>query len=104
MSEYNGKERREDRRAARHQKHEDIKDGESRKEAREDKHAMKKADREKWDGEGHGISDDVSTWASDVADNTLGLVSELLGPAAPAILASPNPEAENPEDNSNSNS
>ena len=56
---YDGKERRADRKAAREQKHEDIKDGESRKEARQDKHEMKKADREKWKEEGHGIGGDI---------------------------------------------
>lgn len=92
MSDYNGKERREDRKAARHQKHEDIKNGESRKQAREDKHEMKKADREKWDGEGHGIDDDVSTWASDVAGDSLNLVSEIAGPALIPVLGAEPPE------------
>ena len=63
-----GKERRADRKAARQQKKQDIKDGESHKEAREDKHSMKKADREKWREEGHGIGGDIEEGVKNTGD------------------------------------
>jgi len=52
--------RRADRKSAREEKRTDIKDGDSRKEAREDKHQTKKDDREYWVDNGDGIGQSIS--------------------------------------------
>jgi len=68
MSDFNGKERREDRKEAREQKKEDIANGESRKDARKDKHAVKKADRQVWKDEKHSIGDDIAEFGLDTVE------------------------------------
>jgi len=94
---YHGKERRADRKEARKQKKEDIKSGESRKEAREDKHTMKKEDRQTWKDEGHGIAEDMGTFVEDSAAHLVGL-GDIVGEMKA------DSETENPEDNNDSGS
>jgi len=83
---YHGKERRADRKEAREQKKEDIKSGETRKEAREDKHSMKKTDRQVWKEEGHSISKDMGTFVEDSAAHIVGegdIVGEMMAQSDP---------------------
>lgn len=60
--------RRADRETAREEKKTDIQDGESRKEAREDKHETKAQDRTDWDGDDDSIGQSISAAASDVGN------------------------------------
>ena len=60
--------RRSDRETAREEKKTDIQDGESRKEAREDKHQTKAQDRTDWADNGDAIGESISSAASDVGN------------------------------------
>ena len=63
--------RRADRKTAREEKKTDIQDGESRKEAREDKHETKAQDRTDWDGDDDSIGQSISAAASDVGNEII---------------------------------
>ena len=63
--------RRADRKTAREEKKTDIQDGESRKEAREDKHQTKAQDRTDWDGDDDSIGQSISAAASDVGNEII---------------------------------
>ena len=52
--------RRDDRKSAREEKKTDIQDGESRKEARENKHQTKDEDRKDWISNGDGIGQSIT--------------------------------------------
>ncbi len=60
--------RRADRKTAREEKKTDIQDGDSRKEAREDKHQTKAQDRTGWEDNGDAIGQSISAAALDVGD------------------------------------
>jgi hypothetical protein len=71
------KTRRTDRKEARQTKKTDIKNGESRKEARDAKHALKSSDRAQWKADGESIdqsikdnpvSDAIADGVKDTAD------------------------------------
>ena len=62
------KTRRSDRETAREEKKTDIQDGESRKEARENKHQTKNQDRSVWESDNDSIGQYISAAASDVGD------------------------------------
>ena len=63
--------RRADRETAREEKKTDIQDGESRKEAREDKHQTKAQDRTDWNGDDDSIGQSISAAASDVGNEII---------------------------------
>ena len=60
--------RRSDRETAREEKKTDIQDGESRKEAREDKHQTKAQDKAVWESDDDSVGQSITAAASDVGD------------------------------------
>ena len=60
--------RRADRETAREEKKTDIQDGESRKEAREDKHQTKTQDKAVWESDDDSVGQSISAAASDVGN------------------------------------
>jgi hypothetical protein len=62
------KTRRADRQQARQTKKADIQNGDSRKEARDAKHALKSTDRAQWKAEGKSIGQSIESGTASVGD------------------------------------
>jgi hypothetical protein len=77
--------RRADRQSARQEKKTDIKSGESRKEARENKHETKQGDRTDWQDNGDGIGQSIGDLGIAIGDLSDGLLAQLA--RAPALHA-----------------
>ncbi len=62
------KTRRADRKQARQTKKADIKNGDSKKEARDAKHALKSSDRAQWKADGQSIGEAINDGTDSVGD------------------------------------